>query len=627
MKCNNILLNAWYLRKPTTHNTLNNTVCQLPLLDSSHIINKFLFNLNKFNLTNIKIYSMLPQLNISNLTNFSLKEHTVAQNENGNHKDPNEKNLAMFKMYDWIILSTANSNKHCQSSLIKLNRWYKLNYNKSLLVEGKDVFHYDTKRNKKILKKRNKNDLKDVVERQDRLDNLAWFLVESKLENVMINVFTQEKRSILGFDELLEDNNFVNLLSKGVDNSNFENDNNNANKGNETSKSDKLHQGMVENLPKSLKGNSISDKLQLMFEQKRSYSSFSKPLPPPVTFQTDGIAIPNDCLENLKLISSELEKTIIQGINNHNTEDKDADITNDKPKLTYMDWFIKFQNNWPIMMPKNVPNEFWEIRLNYFINLTSFEKYQVERIMVDFFLYKKTRGFELTSEELINYIKLVIIEINQKKLSIYHANKIIINVVKLYNWSTLSKDWSKIVHYILQTFYIEKHTKSKKGIVQKQMIGLPVFNKLTLPYLIDCNKTFPLTKRDFITISVSILRTLAKMNNWKLFINYWYRIDNMIEPREQLIMNVPHLQINVLEKPWLFFLQFINESKDIRLVSDIIIKGHLLPIRQMFSDNLIENRDSLELIKLEINKLFEFGDPQNEFVNIKQFILNEEGDK
>lgn len=555
MKTYPTLRNAWYLArggKPHTTNLL--ATPQVSVLESTHLVNKLLLYLDRFNLTNLAAYSMTPKRDVTD-------------------------SLAMFQMYDWIILSTARSNKHCQSSITKLNKWYNSVYSDTLLVEGKDIFHFDAKRSKKILKKRNKNDLEGMVASRSKMEELAWYLVESKIENVMINICTQQKRDLLDFDNLLLSNEYTNLLSEYAS---TEND----------------QEEIVDTVSRqdTTENSSVSDKLRRMFEQqRREYSTrrnYSTVLAPPVTSQSIGIAIPPDCLSNLKRVSTDLANAI----------PKKNDTTNPQDvRSIYKYWCDKFETHWPILLPPNVPMELWEQRLNFLINLTTLTgTYSLKRLGMDFFQYKKVRGFDLHIDELILYLRLVILETKSGKVSTYMGNKLIIEVLQLYPWPIVTKNWSLISQYFLQIFYDDQP--------DGQIKNFAVFNQFTYPYILDCMEKYPLTKAEFISLSISVLRLLSELQNWKMFLQFWYRIDN-----------IQGHKINVLEKPWLQFLTFINEGKDVRMMLAAITKGHLLPLQEMYG-HVTDNAETVSQITCQLDTLFAWGDPRDEFGHIKRFI-------
>ena len=488
-----------------------------------------------------------------------------------------------------VILSTALSLKHCHNSYIELNQFLKTKYNVFSTVEGK-LNNNELKKIEKRLKRKN------IKNKQNHTSNVfdtneSWYMIDCKIEGIIINIMTKKKRLDLNLEELYcpidEKYKYRNRIGGQNQSLSIEND-------------DLLHNVSPE--------QNILAGLKRLAHQRRSYSTTANKQTKNDTINNNNnnnknISInldPTDFLErvksSIKELTSETNQQQQQYYYDSTLQIMDEMIyylkrnpVNKIKRIIITQWKQCFDSLWPLILPVDNIEQFWCKRFEFLslLNMINPRQYQTSRFIKDYFILKKLSNHPLTRNESLEFLKLTIIDIGMNNgKGLLTCNNIISQVLPLYDDNTLQISTDpELVNLFLQT--LVNNNKNKLNSLYS-----------FIEYILKDTNNQP--NYDII---VAILRSLAQAKNWNEYFNFW----------ENKLYNIT---IGNDYRPWEQFIQYVVETKDQHLMYQLIKDDHLLWLKR-YQVPITPG------IRRQITILFDTLDPQREqFRELESLLLN-----
>lgn len=466
------------------------------------------------------------------------------------------------KIGDMMILSTALSMKHCHNSYIELNQYLKSKYDVLPSVEGR-LNNHELKKLQRRLKRKNvkaDSDSGFAINGSRYEINDAWYMIDSKIEGIIINILTEKKRFELNLEELYAP---IDEKFKYQNNSTIESQSTTSSENNGD--------------------QSILAGLKRLANQRRNYSTST--LKNPTSSTNDPI------LNNIKL---SIKNEEIDPQESLSILSKMIDTLNNTPidktnHINVLQWKQTLDFIWPLILPIE-STLFWSKRFEFLtlLNMINPNKYQTSRFVKDFFLRKRLSNNQLNRKELIDFLKLNIIYLGiNKGKGLLNVNEIILQVLLLYkddnNGLNLAND-SELINLLCQTLVTGHDTK------------LSSLNSM-IDYILMETGNKPDTQ-----IIIPMLRSLAQAKNWNEYFNLWAN-------------KLYSMEIGKDYRPWEQFIQYIVESDDQHLLYQLIEEGHLLWLIR-YRVNITPG------IKKQLTNLFQRLDPQGEhFKDLETLLL------
>lgn len=526
--------------------------------------------------------TLTPSNTLTTITNFmndklGLSNIIVFDMKNIDHSQING------KVADIIILSTALSMKHCHNSYIELNQLLKTQYNILPTIEGKlnsnDLKKLQRRFKRKNIKVTNNNNNNNTntngfgMNASRTGNNEAWYMIDCKVERIIVNILTNQRRMELNLEELYapldEKYKYQTTVKPNVEPAT----------------------GLINDDQSILAG------LKRLANQRRSYSTstiqYETPMTKPnlsstnVEYKADTVlnglksSIGNLDLKMNHQESLEILSKTIETLNNTSMENIE--------KIDLLQWKKLLDTIWPLILPTD-SNLFWSKRFEFLtlLNMIDPNEYQTSRLVKDYFLIKRLSDNKLTRQELIDFLKLNIVNLGiNKGKGLLTVNEVISQVLPLYNDDNavnIATD-SELVNLLFQT------------LVNDQNIKLNSLHSVIEYILIETqNKPDPL-------VIIPMLRSLAQAKKWNEYFNLW-------------INKLHGVEIGHDYRPWEQFIQYIVESDDQRLMYQLIKDGQLLWLLR-YKVNITP------AIEKQLNALFDKLDPQREhFKDLESSLLN-----
>lgn len=526
--------------------------------------------------TNLKTISeyLVGNLGLSNIVVFDMTR-------NKHDEDQFDDFSGREKIGDKIILSTALSLKHCHNSYLELNQYLKQQYNILPSCEGK-LNGQELRRIQKRLKRKNLKKIyqESIYNGKNSQLNDAWYMIDCKVDGIIVNILTKQKREDLNLEELYSP---IGSKYRSHNIKEFEDD------IQELSKDTPPFNDTINHEPSILAG------LKRLSNQRRHYSTTS----------LDAAALRRSLQdETFPNSTFKIIETLQFDNYSHNLLTILCIITNELGNRLYdptatikiKDWKIILEKIWPLVLPDDEIESFWTKRFEYLSLLNTIDpsQYHLSNFLNDYFIYKKTSGYSLNRQELVDFLKLAIINLEENNGSgILPNNALIAQILSLYNGDSsdiglIVKD-SELINLLFQTLT----TKTGKQ--------LPSLTSL-IDYILKETKNRPEP-----AIIVSILRGLAKAQKWDIYFDFWV---NKLEQDD--------IGVGQDYRPWHQFIQYIVESDDQHILYRLIQEGHLLWLKR-FRVNITPE------IELQIISLFDKLDPGRQtFGRFETDLLNNE---
>lgn len=517
--------------------------------------------------------TLTPSKTLTKITQFmndklGLSDIIVFDMKNIDHSQING------KVADIIVISTALSMKHCHSSYIELNQLLKSQYNILPTIEGKlnsnDLKKFQRRFKRKNIKMTSNNGIGSNAARHS--NNEAWYMIDCKVERIVVNILTNQKRMELNLEELYapldEKYKYQSTVEPEIE----------------------PRTGLINDDQSILAG------LKRLANQRRNYStstiqyetSITKPNLSSSNVESNDDIVLNGFKSSIGKLdidinpqdSLEILSKMIETLNNSSIENME--------NVDLSQWKEILDTIWPLILP-NESNLFWSKRFEFLtlLNMIDPNQYQTSRFVKDYFIIKRLSNNKLTRKELIEFLKLNIIDLGiNKGKGLLTVNEVISQVLPLYddaNVLDVATD-PELVNLLFQT------------LVNDQNMKLNSLHSVIEYILIETqNKPDPL-------VIIPMLRSLAQAKKWNEYFNLW--------------TNKLHgVEIGHDYRPWEQFIQYIVQSDDQRLIYQLINDGHLLWLLR-YKVNITPE------IKKQLNSLFNKLDPQREHFKDLESLLS-----
>lgn len=498
-------------------------------------------------------------------------------------RDREEKNFttAVAKISDFMVIGTAKSAKHCQKSFVLLNSLMKQEYDSVACVEGNINAKDEKKRQKRLARKANlskawgSNSSSNSIAFQNNSE--AWFMIDCHVDNIFVNIVTEKRRHELNLEELYAPEDQRAKYQR---------------------QDAELEPESQEDINEVSSENNVLAGLRRLAYQRRQYST--------------RVPYKELCGQLSKSLDEEnflAARNMIEGSNVRVADDSKSlalpfmqtitdsfaklEISLNKKKIKVNQWRNLFELCWPLVLPQSSAPMYWSLRLEFLkmLNLANAKAYPCDSFIGDYLLAKKSLGFTLNKEDLLQFLKIVINNLNSKTDANYwdlvHNNGDVTNALKLFedvNGSNIVDD-ELVVSMLLKTMVLNDDKRTRLH---------------SLYEVIDHIVT---TKEGKLTPNMMsiVLEILGDIKDWNKFLQFWEVGIKGVVPGQDY-------------RPWSQFIRIVVESNDFSFMQKIINEGHLLWLKR-------HEVEMSEEIELQLTRLFERVDPKDvAFTQLKSFI-------
>lgn len=487
------------------------------------------------------------QLGLSDILVFDLRD-----TDKGNYT------TAVAKVSDFMVIGTAKSAKHCQRCFMELNGFIKQEYDSVAYVEGDVNARDEKKRQKRLARKTNLGKTwgsnSSSMPGGFQSNSEAWFMIDCHVDKIFVNILTEQRRKELNLEELYapEDERYKYKRVK--------------------------EEEQVSEDPMEVQDeNNILAGLRRLAYQKRQYSTI--PLTTEVSDELSGFLENQDFDRASSFVRQNKQDhslTLLHTISN-SFATQTAPVVDTK-KLR--DWHGLFDESWPLVLDPETASLHWSTRLKFLkmLNIANRTFYPVNKFTNDYLLFKRSTGFPLVRDDLLQFLQMVVINLDLNPAADYwdlvRANGDVVGALKLFdalNTDTLLRD-ELVMTMLFRTMVLNDKKRTRLHALYE---------------LID----YVMHKRGVsATMMASVLEILGGIQDWNKFFQFWELGCDDFLPGEDY-------------RPWQEFLKIVVNSGDLNLMNKLVNEGHLLWLK----------RNEVELtkeIEFQLNKLFSKLDPQ-----------------
>ncbi|EDO15501.1 hypothetical protein Kpol_467p13 [Vanderwaltozyma polyspora DSM 70294] len=515
----------------------------------------------------ISIIEMLKtELGLTDILIFDLREKET----NNEYNYP----TAAAKISDFMVLSTAQSTKHCEKCFVELNKMMKQKFNSIASVEGNINSNDERKKQKRLARKRNLERSSLAKNPTTSTSRDSWYLVDCHLDNIFVNILTKNRRKELNLEE---------LYAPKEEREKYRYDNSRS----DLELSDEYSSG----------NNILSGLRKIALQRRRAYSTLANPsqLSPDIAFDIlkglnkDNLHIKLKELDQLKSASS---LTDIDTLNFLSSAAKQ--LSNKQEKKVYFKGLQKmFESQWPLIIPRTNSDEFWSARSNFYKSCFELnpQQFSLKDYFINCLLIKRVSGFKVEEKDLINFFNILSSSLLSNEKSNYwnliKSNNLVVSALNLIDDERIIKN-SQFIDTLLNTMIIDenKHSRALYEIVDYLVYNSERSNKaLEIP---------------MITI---IINALCRVQNWSKLWQFWDILGKNANYRNDF-------------RPWAEYLRLINKNGNETVHRKIIEDGQLLWIV----------RNDVPLTKEltdQLSKFFSLSNDEGiETDTVKELILN-----
>ncbi|CAR29196.1 ZYRO0G02948p [Zygosaccharomyces rouxii] len=469
---------------------------------------------------------------------------------------------AAAKISDFMVIATARSPKHCQTSFDKLNSLIKQEYESVAYVEGQFNAREEKKRQRRLARKP-----KLSSNSTSNVPTESWFLIDCKVDKIFVNILTENRRQEINLEELYAPEHERHKYERKES----------SVEGREAPQEDDILAG-----------------LRRLVNQRRQYSTVAP-----------SVVLCRQLLANLE--SSDFNGAI--SLINNNREyslnfmktihDWVSGLEIDAAKeIPWKKWVTTFESCWPLVLPEESASLYWSLRMNFFkmINIADKEHYNINQFFNDYLLAKKSLGYPITSQDLIEFFKLTIINVrgdgekSRGYWEIVNRNALVSRALRLVEDV---KDGNSIVQDGTLVSMLLRTMVSGEEEVPNHMLHATYE---VIDYLVD---TFGAAMDP--TAIGGVLEVLAAARSWNKYMAFWEAGVGGLVPGED-------------HRPWSQFIKLVVDSGDSEMIRKLLSEGHLLWLKR-FEVKMTDD------IKEQLDRLFEKGYSQGLwFEELKEHI-------
>ncbi|GAV55486.1 hypothetical protein ZYGR_0AV01170 [Zygosaccharomyces rouxii] len=469
---------------------------------------------------------------------------------------------AAAKISDFMVIATARSPKHCQTSFDKLNSLIKQEYESVAYVEGQFNAREEKKRQRRLARKP-----KLSSNSTSNAPTESWFLIDCKVDKIFVNILTENRRQEINLEE---------LYAPEHEKSKYERKEPSA-EGREAPQEDDILAG-----------------LRKLVNQRRQYSTM-----------VPSAVLCRELLEDLKKSDFNSAINLVNNNKDHSLpfmktlHDWVAGLKSDTAtEVPWRKWVTVFESCWPLVLPEENASLYWSLRMNFFkmINIAYKEQYNINQFFNDYLLAKKSTGYPITTEDLIEFFKLTIInmrggsEKSSRYWEIASRNALVSRALRLVedvkDGDTIVQDGA-LVSMLLRTM-----VSGQEGVPNHMLHA----TYEVIDYLVDSFGP----AMDPVAIG-GVLEVLAAARSWNKYMAFWEAGVGGLVPGED-------------HRPWSQFIRLVVDSDDSEMIRKLLADGHLLWLKR-FEVKITDE------IKEQLDRLFDKGDPQSvRFNELKEYL-------
>ncbi|QLL30574.1 hypothetical protein HG536_0A03920 [Torulaspora globosa] len=464
---------------------------------------------------------------------------------------------AVAKVSDFMVIGTAKSAKHCQRCFMELNGFIKREYGSVAYVEG-DVNGRDEKRRHKRLARKtnlskNWGSNSSALSGGFQSNSEAWFMIDCHVDNIFLNILTEQRREELSLEELYAPENERYKYKRSEE---------------------KVPQEETLELQDD---NNILAGLKRLAYQRRQYSTV--PVATAISGKLSGFLEAQDFNNASSFIDEhkhEHSLTLLQTIAKSFATHKVPVV--DTTKLR--EWHTLFDQCWPLVLDAETASLHWSTRLRFLkmLNVANRNFYPVRMFINDYLLLKRSTGFPLVRDDLLQFLQMVTINLSLNPKADYwdlvKANGDVVQALKLFdelNGDSLLHD-ELVMTLLLRTMVLNDDKRTRLHSLY-ELVDYVMHKRAVSP-----------------AIMASVLEILGGIRDWNKFFQFWELGADDFLPGED-------------DRPWYEFLRIVVNSNDLNLMNKLVNEGHLLWLKR----NEVELTQDIES---QLNKLFIKVDPQ-----------------
>lgn len=433
--------------------------------------------------------------------------------------DIRQSNNPLSTLCEFVVLASAKSAKHCEQSYNELRQLIKKDYNRMASVEGKVSVNEERKMEKRLRRKSNLGKMTGKLTYKRNMGD-AWFMVDCNIDNIFINILTEQKRKYMNLEE---------LYAPDEEKDKYQN------------QTDQLDGKNVEEEDNILIG------LRRLAQQRRKFSTSTAT----EEFNKLQASIKNNDIENAISLAKDVSFNQMSALTFLNVITSQLETSTEVQHIEK--WEELFNLCWPLTTTAD-SKAFWDIRLKFYhlLNCVDHNLYHARRILNSYFKFKAISGAPLDENDLHTLLRIMLVNMKNGPTTSFNnltsTNQVLIDTLKLYRDDTVTK-----------------------SIMKNDEIS-----NMLLQLLIDKNKHYSgnfwqyisfLTENPNPSKISSILSAIADSKNWYKYLQFWqkYVLDKDLG-KESIV--------------WEQFLSNIIQSGNKRVMEKIILDGGLLWLKR-----------------------------------------------
>ena len=457
--------------------------------------------------------------------------------------DMRKQDVLASKMADFMVIATAKSIKHCQGTFLELNKMIKRDFNHFAYLEGNINQNEERKRKKRMQRKTNLGGVWNVNKRNLNTHdtNEAWYMIDTRTDNIFVNILTDQRRAELNLEELYASENDKAKWTRQStpmqtthhpDDLLDVNDENNVLAGlRRLAEQRRQYSTSVRQISSATESANSSQMRELL--QNNDFDGFQ-------TLVSKNISNlkGKESLEVLKIVDSALVKSLSQDTSS---------------PVNIESWVKAFDIAWPLHIPANSP-EFWEIRYRFLKSLACSQHNVVglRLFTEEYFKTKMYHNVDITMGEINSFLSLALSQlkgVDSKRAAtktLKNQNKTIANFLDLFIGHKLEAQIlrnPKTVDLLLKTMIYDKEIRLTS--MQRTISHLSSIPQLPEPAII------------------SIINILSSNCLWPELFKFWKeRSERIVDGNDK--------------RPWLQFIQAVAKCDDQNILTKFIEDGNLL---------------------------------------------------
>lgn len=447
-----------------------------------------------------------------------------------------EQVTAASKISDFMVMATAKSGRHGHKSFIELNTLLKQEFKAVGQVEGNISANELRRRQKRLA--RHTNLSKSMGSRTATTrsgSNLeSWYMIDCRLDNIFVNILTENKRQDLNLEELYAPPDQKHLYRR---------------------------EAPAEDVaPKEDDDNVLAGLKRLAARNQRRYYTTV-----PTRVQIIDALSRQDFDLVLNVVSaSKMDSLDILKAANQTLRSMPYGV-----KIEGESWITFLDEVWPLAP---YSQDFWSTRLELFklLNCAAPGQVDVDRVFTGYLKFKLASGESLTKSDLVEFLQLVETNLSENSHVDYEdlvaKNKCVLEALKLYKGldPRLILD-SEVMCLLLSTLSI---TQSGSTSTLRAFYEMVEFASR------ECSQEPP------VPVTATVLRILADKQDYARILRFW----------EKSIASSPEKD----HRPWPLFLDTVASTGDQEFAKKVIRDGHLLWIKRNGVKASPELREAIE---------------------------------